>query len=134
MAKLATDASGDSTKALYGDGNFKAPSGGPVQSITVSISSAQLLALNTTSLTIIAAPGSGSMVLVLASIYEVLAGTIVYSSAGGNPPGLYCGYSSGSPANNGSTSNPFVASVNSIAYNGYGFATTEPSSQLPTNR
>ena len=115
LADLATDASGDSTKALYGDGTFKAPAGGAVQSVTVSLSSAQLLALNTSPVTIVPAPGAGSYILVLVTSYELIYGSSPYSLAG-DPPGLAYGGNATYPADEGWNVSSFTGSSSSVAF------------------
>jgi hypothetical protein len=85
LADLATDASGDGTKAFYGDGTFKTPAGGPVQSVTVSLSSAQLLALHTSPVTIVPAPGTGNVVVPLAWALAYTYGSTTYVSSDSGP-------------------------------------------------
>ena len=60
-----------------------------VQSVTVSLSSAQLLALNTTPVTIVPAPGVGKYTLVLGASYELIYGSAAYSNL--DTPGLFYG-------------------------------------------
>ena len=115
LADLAIDASGDNTKALYGDGTFKAPAGGAVQSVTVSLSSAQLLALNTSPVTIVPAPGAGSYILVLVTSYELIYGSSPYSLAG-DPPGLAYGGNAIYPADQGWNVSSFTGSSSSVAF------------------
>jgi hypothetical protein len=125
LGDLAQDASGDGTKALYGDGTFKTPGSasltvtdgthtianadsisvsgatvggsspnatltvsGTMQSATVSLSSAQLLALNSSPVTIVPAPGAGNVILVLGIVEEFTAGADAYTDSGGET-GLY---------------------------------------------
>jgi hypothetical protein len=132
LADLATDASGDSTKALYGDGTFKAP--GAVQSVTVSLSSAQLLALNTSPVTIVAAPGAGSYILVLVTSYELIYGSSPYSLAG-DPPGLAYGGNAIYPADQGWNVSSFTGSSSSVAFvagpGSIGFVPTSDVSNQP---
>jgi hypothetical protein len=135
LADLATDASGDSTKALYGDGTFKAPGGGAVQSVTVSLSSAQLLALNTSPVTIIPAPGAGSYILILVTSYELIYGSSPYSIAG-DPPGLCYGGHATYPADEGGWNvSSFTGSSNSVAFvvgpGSLGFVATSNVSNQP---
>jgi hypothetical protein len=88
LADLAQDASGDGTKALYGDGTFKTPGGG-IQSATVTLSSAQLLALNSSPVTIVAAPGAGKIIAPVALCMRNSGGTAYDDSASSNSTGLY---------------------------------------------
>src|SRR6516164_884641 len=89
LADLATDASGDSTKALFGDGSFKVPAGGGVslQSATVSLTSAQIKSAGSSPVTILAAPGAGKMTQLLFTIYEYTFLTAAYAY-----PGSVCGF------------------------------------------
>jgi hypothetical protein len=104
LADLCSDASGDSTKALYGDGNFRNPSGGGIQSTTVSLTSVQLLGLGTSPVLILAAPGAGKVTVVLNTIYEYTFGSVAYTYAGGGG-GLFYGSSiEGATADNGDSS------------------------------
>jgi 2-methylaconitate cis-trans-isomerase PrpF len=64
LADLAVDASGNGSNFLAGDGTFKAAGGG-LQTVTVTLTSAQLLNLNTSPVTIIAAPGAGNAIIPL---------------------------------------------------------------------
>ena len=88
LADLATDASGDSTKALFGDGSFKVPAVGGVslQSATVSLTSAQIKSAGSSPVTILAAPGAGKMTQLLFTIYEYTFLTAAYAY-----PGSVCG-------------------------------------------
>jgi hypothetical protein len=86
LGQLAIAASGDGTKALYGDGTFKTPGGGssPVSQVRVALSSAQLLALNASPVTIVAAPGAGQMLVVLGVAANLAFGTTPYTISSGN--------------------------------------------------
>jgi hypothetical protein len=100
LADLATDASGDSTKALFGDGTFKVPAGGgggvTVNSATVSLTSAQIKAAGGSPVTIFAAPGAGKMTQILFTIYEYTFLTAAYVY-----PGSLCALYYGASGTNG---------------------------------
>jgi len=111
LADLATDASGNGAQFLAGDGTFKAAGGGAVQSVTVTLTSAQLKALNTTPVTIVAAPGAGKQILVFAVFYELIFGTAAYTNI--DAPGLYYNNALSAPIEAGATAaNIFGASGN----------------------
>lgn len=63
--------------------------GGGLQVAKVTLSSAQILALNTTPIQIIAAPGAGNMVIPVAFSFNAGAGTTAYTFTG--TAGLYYG-------------------------------------------
>jgi hypothetical protein len=65
-----------------------------LQSVTVSLGSAQLLALNTTPVTIVPAPGVGKYTLVLGVSYELIYGSAAYGNI--DSPGLFYGSFNGS--------------------------------------
>jgi len=54
-----------------------------LQSVTVSLSSAQILALFTTPITLVAAPGAGFAIFPYMFIVEFFGGTVAYTDAGG---------------------------------------------------
>ena len=104
LADLATDASGDSTKALYGDGTFKNPSSGGIQSAQVSLTTAQLLALGGSPVQILAAPGAGKMTLILNTVYEYTFASAAFAYAGGGAALFYGNSTGGALADNGDSS------------------------------
>jgi hypothetical protein len=80
LADLAQDASGDSSMFLAGDGTFKPPGGsGLVQSVKMTITSAQILALNSSPITVIAAPGANKFIYVFGAVYRTHFGTTRYT-------------------------------------------------------
>jgi hypothetical protein len=94
LSDLAQDASGDGSLFLAGDGSFKA-GGGVVQSVTVSLTSAQILGLNTTPVQLIAAPGAGNAIFLIAGWAELVYGTTAYSDTSGD--GLWIATGTESP-------------------------------------
>jgi hypothetical protein len=70
LADLVQDASGNGSMFLAGDGTFKAPGGGLVQSVKMTITSAQILALNSSPITVIAAPGANKFIYVFGAVYR----------------------------------------------------------------
>jgi hypothetical protein len=55
----------------------------PVQVASVTLSSAQILAAAVTPISIVSAPGSGKILLVISSIYELIFNSIEYTAGGG---------------------------------------------------
>lgn len=113
LANIPTLAAGElyyatDTKAMY-VGPTPQAIGGGVQTVTVSLTAAQLLALSTTSIQIVAAPGAGNYILPIAySLEYIYGGTAYHTPATTN--NAFFGWS-------GSTIN----SVNSpIAFTGWG--------------
>jgi len=89
LSDLVTDASGNGAQFLAGDGTFKA-AGGAVQSVRVTLTSAQLLALHTSPVTIVAAPGAGLAVEPVFASCTLNYGSAAYNdSASSNSTGLY---------------------------------------------
>lgn len=62
---------------------FALPTRGLIQRVTVSLTSAQLLALLATPVTIVPAPGSGFRIVPLLVMIHMLGGTVAYTDAGG---------------------------------------------------
>lgn len=94
--------------------------GGAVLSTAkISLTSAQLLALNTSPVEIIAAPGTGKYIAVIQSVYNSLAGATPYAYAdGSNGNGLFYGGADG--AGGDGTDNQVFANASSAINVGTG--------------
>jgi hypothetical protein len=68
-----------------------------IQYATANLSSAQILALNTTPVQVLAAPGAGKMIELISVATELIFGTVAYSTNGGFR--FYYGNTSGARAN-----------------------------------
>jgi hypothetical protein len=71
--------------ALQGGGGGGGGAGGAVQIATVTVSSAELLALATTPIQLIAAPGAGKVIAPFMFAMQYKAGSTPYTLAGGDP-------------------------------------------------
>jgi hypothetical protein len=66
-------------------------SAGPVQTATVTLTSAQLRALHSTPVQLIPAPGSGQMVAPISVVFQYKAGASPYTITGGGRVAVYLG-------------------------------------------
>jgi hypothetical protein len=98
----------------YYDGERKAD--GVHSTGKISLTTAQLLSLNTSPVTIIPAPGPGKCIMVILSVYELIFGTTPFVLNNGDQgPGLYYGSTSGYTADNASGNGAFSGSSNTIS-------------------
>jgi hypothetical protein len=119
LTDLANDASGDSTKALYGDGTFKVPGGGgaSVQTVTITFTASQILNSVATPITVVAAPGAGKSILALGSSWTYTYGAQTYTTGG--TTGLWYGSASG-PGVESNALNSLLAETSSQIMQNYG--------------
>jgi hypothetical protein len=122
LADLATEA-GDGSQFLAGYGTFKTPSGGggggSLQRASVSLTSEQILNLNTSPVQIVAAPGAGIAINLISSFYSYAYGTTAYS-APNNPQIFYAGDTGLTLNLDGSGCQVFQESYSAVAYNSSG--------------
>jgi hypothetical protein len=95
----------------------------------ISLTTAQLLSLNTSPVTIIPAPGASKYIYVVMSSYELIFGTTPFVlNDGDQGPGLFYGSISGFTADNASGSGAFSASESCISTGTSGYTTSPTTS------
>lgn len=98
---------------------FEPSGGGAIQTVTVTLTSAQVLALHTTPVTVVQAPGAGLAIVPVSAMFNYQFGGTAYTDGGGNitlagnGTGNYASFASAGFWDQGSSKvKPFTALTN----------------------